>query len=320
MATQLRKYTILHPFFALRDRLMDKTGLFQLKRKIKQRLLLKRLVREDAQLKREINKKIFSFPNDLITNTITNDDIIISLTSYGKRVEDALPYALYSLLTQTVLPKKIVVYLDWDNWSDDRLPAILKKIQSVGVTFSYCEDLRSYKKFIPALKEFPNNPIVTVDDDLYYNPNYMEWMTNAYNQSDKETILGQWGCIPLKKNGKYLPYSKWPDCKLGTKEDEKLFIGCCGICYPPRVFDNEIFNEQIFMQLCPTADDIWFWAMEERLGIKRDYIEPWGHGYHVSVNRIEEYDWTQRGTLMYQNVVEGRNDQQLRKVLEYYKL
>lgn len=320
MATQLRKYTILHPVFALRDWLMDKTGLFPLKRKIKQKLFFRRLVREDAQLKKEINRIILSLPNDVITNTITHDDIIISLTSYGNRVEDTLPYALYSLLTQTVLPKKIVVYLDRDNWSDDLLPAILRKMQSIGVTFSYCEDIRSYKKLIPALREFPNNPILTVDDDLYYNPNYMEWMTNAYYQSDKETVLGQWGCIPLKKNGKYLPYSQWPDCKLGTKEDEKLFIGCCGVCYPPRVFDGEIFNEQIFMQLCPTADDIWFWVMEERLCIKRDYIEPWGHGYHVSVNRIEEYDWTQKGTLMYQNVVEGRNDQQLRNVLEYYKL
>ena len=74
------------------------------------------------------------------------------------------------------------------------------------------------------------------------------------------------------------------------------------------------------MKLCPTADDIWFWAMEERLCIKRAYIQPWGYGYNTPVNRIEEYDRNQQGTLMYQNVVYGKNDMQLRNVLEYYHL
>ena len=74
------------------------------------------------------------------------------------------------------------------------------------------------------------------------------------------------------------------------------------------------------MQLCPIADDIWFWAMQERLSIKREYINPWGRGYHMSVNRIEEYDWSQTGTLMSQNLIGGKNNQQLIDVVKYYNL
>lgn len=320
MTTILRNFRILRPFFFIRDWFMEKTGLFQLKYQIKQKLFFKRLICEDKQLKRHIDKQILKLSDNIITNEITDNDIIVSLTSYGKRVVDALPYALYSLVTQTILPKKIVVYIDENKWSDDNIPDILKQFQRIGVTICYCEDLRSHTKLIHALKQFPNNPIITVDDDLYYNKHCVEWLTNAYVQSDKKTILGMWGCIPEKKDGKYLPYSQWKDCKYGNEHSEISFYGVGSCCYPPHVFDDEIFKKEIFLKLCPTADDIWFWAMEERLLIKKQYISHFGHGYHRSVNRIEAYDLNQRGTLMYQNVMGGRNDKQLRAVVDYYQL
>lgn len=321
MATFLRKFTALRPIFFVRDWFMEKTGLFQLKFQIKQRLFFYRLVHEDEKLKRQINKKIMELSDNLITNEITDNDVVVSLTSYGKRVIDALPYALYSLVTQTVLPKKIVVYIDETKWSDENIPTILKQFQRIGVTICYCEDLRSHTKLLHALKQYPNNPIITVDDDLYYNKHCIEWLTTAYKCSDKKTILGMWGCIPEKSmDGKFLPYSQWKDCKYGDEHSEISFYGVGSCCYPPHLFDDEIFKKEIFLKLCPTADDIWFWAMEERLNLKKQYISHYGHGYHRSVNRIEEYDLSQRGTLMYQNVMGGRNDQQLQLILNFYHL
>ena len=319
MASRLRELKILSPFFVLRDWIMEKTGLFKLKKAIKTKLFYKRLLREDEQKKKEIAKLILDLPDNYITNQISSDDFVFSLTSYGKRVEDALPYALYSIITQSITPKKIVVYLDWDNWSDDKLPHLLQQLKRIGVDFRYCKDLRSYKKLIPALKDFPNNPIITLDDDFYYNPNYHNWMREAYDASDKHTVLGQWGCIPQRQDGRFLPYSQWKDCKYGDETSEISFFGCC-CCYPPNIFDDEILKEDIFMSLCPTADDIWFWVMEKRLGIKTKLIEPSGNTYNTSVNRIEEYDWTQQGTLMYLNVTQGKNDEQLEALLKHYNI
>lgn len=316
----LRNIAYFNLLFRLRDRFMVSLGLFELKKKMKQKIFFTSLRIEDWFKKKVIDRKLKSLPTNLLGANFNDGDIVISVTSYGKRVSDALPYMLFSLLEQTVLPQKIVVYLDYDNWSMHNIPWQLKRLQEVGVDIRFCKDIRSYKKLIPALVDFPNNAILTLDDDMYYHHSYMEWMTNAYSNSDKKTVIGQWGCIPTKENGHYIPYNRWPDCKKGTKDDEKSFIGCCGICYPPHIFDDEILKEEVFMQLCPIADDIWFWAMQERLGIKRSYIEPWGRGYHISVNRIEEYDWSQTGTLMSQNLVGGRNDQQLVNILEYYRL
>ena len=319
MIKELRKCKCLRYIFYVRDTLMSKFGLFKLKRYVKNKLFLLRIQKEDAAKKLEIEKLIYLLETNTIENKIDNDDFVFSLTSYGKRVEYALPYALYSIITQSIKPKKIVVYLDNDNWSDDRLPNILQQLRRVGVDFRYCNDIRSYKKLIPALKDFPNNPIVTLDDDFYYNPQYHSWMRSAYDNSDKKTVLGQWGCIPKIINGNYAPYSTWVDCKDMKDGDEISFFGCC-CCYPPYIFDDEILNEKIFMSLCPTADDIWFWIMEKRLKIERKFITPFGYGYNIPINRIEEYDLSQTGTLMYTNVTLGNNDVQLKLLLEYYNI
>lgn len=318
LLTKFSQTRLFSYLLKIRHKLL-KWGWYDWKAKRSQRRFYKRIQKEDKAKKKRIASSIMNIPDNLLSRDVNADDIICSVTSYGQRVSDALPYMLYSLLTQTQLPKKIVVYLDRNNWNDDKLPLLLKKLQRVGVEFYYCEDIRSYKKLIPALKMFPSNPIITLDDDFYYYPQYIEDMTRAYEQSDKQTVLGQWGGIPEKKDGKYIPYNEWKDCKYGNEHSPISFFGCC-CCYPPHLFDDEILKSDVFMNLCPTADDIWFWAMEERQNIRRAYIEPHGYGLNTPVNRIEEYDQTQTGTLFYQNVIDGKNNQQLVNVMEKYLL
>ena len=317
---QLRSKSLLSPLFRARDWFMEKSGLFVLKKRIKRNLFLKRLEREDNEKKNEIRRKISELPDSLISSFVSPEDFVISLTSYGKRIENTLPFALYSLLTQTITPKKIAVYLARDEWNDEKLPPILKKLQSAGVEFNYCPDLRSYKKLIPALQQYPNNPIITVDDDFYYNPQLLEWISEAYAKSDRKTVLGHWGCIPQKSDGKYLPYNEWKECKFATADSPISFFGGAGTCYPPHVFDGEILKSDVFLSLCPTADDIWFWAMEERQGIPRKYISPMGYGYHQSVNRVYDYNVGGDDCLTLSNVINGDNNLQLRNVVDYYKL
>lgn len=315
----LRNIKFFNSSIRIRDLVMSKTGLFKLKANIKKKLFFVSLILSDAKKKMIIRKKINSMQKKIIDSEICKDDIIFSVTSYGNRVKNALPYMLYSVINQTVSPKKVIVFLDNDNWNDGNLPSLLQKMKTLGIEFRYCKDIKSYKKIIPALQLFPDNPIVTMDDDFYYHPHYVEWINEAYNKSDKQTVLGQWGCIPEKKDGTYIPYNEWKDCKFGDDNSPISFYGCC-CCYPPHIFDDEILKEELFMSLCPSADDIWLWAMEERQNIKRAYIKQKGNSFHISVNRIEEYDWSQKGTLMHQNVVLGKNNEQLKAVVEYYHL
>lgn len=318
MGTRLRKIDVLKPLFILRDYVMLHTGGFELKRRIKQKLFFKQLLREDAIKKKRIAKDIYDYPDGYLSTKSVDNDIVVSLTSYSHRVEDSLPYTLYSLLQQTVLPYKIVVYLS-DEWSDESIPDIVKKLKRIGIDIRYCEDIRSFTKLIPALKDFPDNPIITVDDDIYYNNRCVELLLCAYNVSDKRTVLGHCGCLPKMYEGKYLPYSLWKELAEVDARNVSL-LGVAGILYPPYVFDNEILNKDLFLRLCPTADDLWFWIQEIRCNVKCEVISGSIYAHNTSVNRIEQYDLSQRGTLMFENVTQGKNDEQLRNLLEYYNL
>lgn len=319
MTKNIRDIKLLAPILKVRDKIMVVTGLFKLKAKIKQQLYFSKIRREDNLRKRQIAQKIYELPFGLIDKRIDSGEIIVSLTSYGHRVKDTLPYMLYSLLIQTRMPHKIAVYLDENNWNDDVLPPHLKQMQRVGVDFYYCEDLRSYKKLIPAMQMFPDNPILVCDDDFYYHPQYIEWIDETYSNSDKQTVIGSWGKTPEKKDGKYLPYNQWKDSKFAPKDAPIAFGSGNGTLFPCHVFDKEIQNKEVFMQLCPTADDIWFWAMMERQNIKRMYISHYGYGIHGLVERLDDLDLNS-DNLTRVNVIQGKNNPQLEALLEYYKL
>ncbi|MBO5816445.1 MAG: glycosyltransferase [Paludibacteraceae bacterium] len=295
-----------------------KLGYYRLKDKIKNQKLYNHLRREDKKLKKDIDRKINNLPNDLLGKNNDATDVIVSLTSYGERVLSSVPYAIYSIFNQTKLPNRIVLWLDNEHWNDDNIPKALKRLKQSGLEIYYCDDIRSYKKLIPSLKMFPDNPIIVIDDDFYYNKNFVNWMVEAYENSDKKTVFATWGCIPQKINGKYIPYSQWKDCRFGNKNSEiSLFGG--GSIYPPNIFDSEITREDLFMKLCPTADDIWFWAQEKRLGITTKLTDYNGYGLHRPVNMIDTYN-INSDSLFYENCIMGANDTQLENVLSYYNL
>lgn len=311
---------MLAPLIAVRDKVMSVTGLFKLKAAIKRQLYFAQIKREDKELKKQVAAKIYALSSNMIDKQIASGEIIISLTSFGHRVKDTLPYTLYSMITQTVIPHKIAVYLDYDNWNNEVLPPLLKEMKRIGVDFYYCEDLRSYKKLIPALHMFPNNPILVCDDDFYYHQKYVEWIEDAYRNSDKRTVIGSMAQIPQKENGKYIPYSQWKSDEEVPADPHMAFGSGNGTLIPNGVFDDEILKKEVFMQLCPTADDLWLWAMLERQNVNRMLLSHHRYGIHRVVDRIEDMDVENSDNLTLINVIQGKNDQQLEALLEYYHL
>lgn len=301
-------------------KILDSLGYYRIKKIVKHRMFCKKLQKEDTRRKLEVRKAIEAMHGAQLRNNNNASDIIVSLTSYGIRVEDTLPYTLYSLLKQTRMPNRIVVWLDNANWSDDKLPEMLQRMKSFGIEFYYVKDIRSYKKLIPALIMFPDNVIITVDDDLYYNNHIVEWLLDAYYKSDKQSVFGSWAFQAKSENGRYMPYSQWKE-NINRKEDpDYSLIGCGGILYPPHIFDGEILKEQLFMEMAPTADDIWFWVMEKRQSIAVRLIPQACYGLHVEVNRIDRWDPNREGSLYYINEINGKNDEQFIRLINNYSI
>ena len=83
--------------------------------------------------------------------------------------------------------------------------------------------------------------------------------------------------------------------------------------YPPGALHTDVFREDLFMSLCPFADDIWFWTMALVNGTRVKVVDR-------RVTRfVPIYEANNEEALSIANVDEGsRNDAQLASVLARY--
>lgn len=199
---------------------------------------------------------------------------LVSLTSYGERVSTSAPYAVFSIMQQSVRPTKIVLWLDKTKWQDDNLPPILKYLKTYGLEVKYCEDARSYTKLIPALEHYPTYNIITVDDDIYYSSHFLEELYSLHIKEPKSICCLHFCILGLDEKKNILPYYKWKEYHV-VKEDvlfDTSYIfpqGYGGVLYPPNSFDSDVFDITRAKEMCPTADDIWFYCMSTKTHTKR---------------------------------------------------
>jgi hypothetical protein len=159
---------------------------------------------QSAKLKKEYLVKTLEkrlFPSKYNTEC----QYIVTLTSYGKRIKSTAPYTICSLLNQTVLPDRIILWLA----NGTPIPSILKDLMKKGVEIKYCKDIKSYKKLIPALKQFPDDVLITADDDVYYSANWFEQLKNAYSNDKTKIYAHRMHRISFDEHHNIMPYKKW---------------------------------------------------------------------------------------------------------------
>ncbi len=245
--------------------------------------------------------------------------IIVSLTSFPERMYE-IHYTLYSLLTQKVKPDEVVLWLAEEQFpnGEQDIPEVVLNMKKNGLTIKWCNDLRSYKKLIPSLKEFPDDIIVVVDDDVYY-PN--DWLEKLYKQHLKtpKCVIGHRGHkIMLNDAGHPKPYRQWKRNSTLLKASYRHFMtGCGGVLYPPHSLYKDVDNIELFQKLAPFADDIWFWAMSVLNGVKiRNF-----YGRHkkvLLVNPEREMRNTEELTLAKLNIEQDGNNKQMAAVIAQY--
>jgi len=119
---------------------------------------------------------------------------------------------------------------------------------------------------IPALKEFPNDVIISADDDIYYQKNWLESLYCAYLK-DKTNIYTRRACaLHVKKDTIYIT-PHYANTNNKPSYNNQL-MGGAGTLYPPNCLHEDILNIEQIKNLIPTHDDIYFWAMAILKGTK----------------------------------------------------
>jgi glycosyltransferase involved in cell wall biosynthesis len=255
----------------------------------------------------------------LNTTDVREKNIVISLTSYPARINE-VACTIYSLLNQSLKPDKIILYLGEDRFlrKEDDLPQDLLQLKSCGLEIRWCNDLRSYTKLVPALKDFPNDLIVTADDDIYYPKNWLDLLYQSYLKFPQDIHAHRCHRVVQNTNGSLLPYNQWPhNIQIAGAEYKNFLTGVGGVLYPPETLDKRVFDVLLFQKLAPLADDIWFWAMAVLRGTKIRCIEHCIPTLEYA-NPEREFAAVPNTTLGAENVSQGGNDAQLSAVCAYF--
>ena len=243
-------------------------------------------------------------------------EITISLTSYSHRV-DKVHLTIQSLMDQEVKADRILLNLDKSKFNSSNIPTDLKLLEKRGLTINYCKDIGPYTKLLPALKQYPRNLIVTVDDDLIYPRGLLRMLYEAYIKNPEYIHCLRMHYMKFDVNGNVKQYRDW-DIESNVTEPGLLVFptGVGGVLYPPNSLNDEVFNEEAFLELSPLADDVWFKAMSLLNDVKCKKIDCdiMNHNRTITVRETQEIG------LYHQNQVNNQNDYKIKNVFDAYNL
>ena len=243
------------------------------------------------------------------------DNIIVSLTSFPARIK-IVHKTIETILNQTLKADKVILWLaesQFPNKEND-LPNKLLSLTKKGLSINwYHKDIKSYKKLIPTLIEYPNATIITSDDDILYDSKWLETLYLPYIINQTQTIYCHRAHqILFDENNEIKKYIDWNfNISSDTSSYNLLFTGVGGVLYPPHSLHKDTTNENLFTSLCPHADDLWFWAMAL---LNHTKIQP----INVYKSKLKTILGSQTTALCHDNVRNGRNDLQLNNLLSHY--
>lgn len=264
---------------------------------------------------RALHMKRLFYKKDLrgLNNESREKRIIVSLTSYPKRIKYT-PIAIASMMRQTLKPDKIVLYLAAEDFPNRKLPNIYKKIEERGVEIRFREDLKVHMKYYYAFKEFPDELVITIDDDILYKDNLIEGLYNSYLEEPNEIHAAYVDQLTFDDEAHLLEYGDWNFRFINKQKKSShqfMALGVGGVLYSPNKICEEVFNAEMIKKLCPTADDIWLKFMEVISGIKVRNVAMKKTGTILR-------DTQKNMALGIINMIEGRNDDQIKAMVEYY--
>jgi hypothetical protein len=121
------------------------------------------------------------------------------------------------------------------------LPRELAEIDGAAMEIIWVSrNVRSYKKLVPSLLNYPGEVIVTADDDVLYRSGWLRGLYQSYLRSDRKTICGWRGSRIVFGVDGLRRYVEWPRADSRTPSKLLFLTGIGGILCPPDLLADEL--------------------------------------------------------------------------------
>lgn len=245
-------------------------------------------------------------------------EVIVSLTTFGPRIREAAR-AIESIMEQTLKPNRIVLWLNQElEHTPHLIPASLRLLEKRGLEIHFTEDIGAAKKLIPALRKFPDDVIITIDDDSLYDIDFVDRMVAAHRRFPKAVCAGRIDRLALTEDGKSLSviYDRADELYLTTQPlMQPIAVGVGGVLYPPHSLHPDVFDIELMRRLAPKADDLWFKTMELLAGTP---VYPANEFNPTDVFLLQSRNYRLELALYTSNFLGKQDDVQLRALTGHY--
>ena len=240
-------------------------------------------------------------------------NLIVSLTSFPARI-DVVYLAIRSMLNQTERPQKIVLWLGKEQFpkGEASLPNSLLSLKSLGLEIEFCKDIKAHKKYYFAFQKYPDNLIVTVDDDVIYPRNLLKILLETHRVYPNSVLANRVRSMEIKDNT-FIPYREWEINRVGNNvPSKKIFsTGVGGVLYQPHFFKSSFYDLEGIEKTNCVGDDIWLKAGQ----ISNNIPVAFTNFYFRQFIEIPE---SQKENLYSRHVFESDNDRQIKDVFKYF--
>jgi hypothetical protein len=235
----------------------------------------------------------------------------VSLTSFPARIGKTW-IAVETLLRQDSPPDAVFLILSEAEFPSRYLPRKIRQQQGRGLEVYWTRDnTHSFKKLAPLRAAHPTATIVTVDDDFFYEP----WMLSSLLLAAKKypnSIVGHRGQEMEFGPRGLMPYRQWPSATLGSASGRIVLGSGGGVLFPPDSLPIDLLCDMnLAQELCPTADDIWYWALAR---VAENPTVCLGSRWFSPVDRQSPTPG------LWDTNRDGGNDVQLARVIRYFNI
>lgn len=182
--------------------------------------------------------------------------MIVSFTSFPARINNVWQ-VVECMKRQTYQPAKILLWLSKEQFpTQSSIPNSLKSREDGCFEIRMVDgDIRSQ------VKEFPENLIFLIDDDIYYPIDIIERSLKAYKEHPDSVIANYGYHIGYDNEGNMLPYNSWQKEYHFSNSLDLFFGSGGGTLLKSRMLYEDVRNVDLARNLTPIADDVWLNAM-----------------------------------------------------------
>lgn len=240
--------------------------------------------------------------------------IIVSMTSFDRRI-NRVWIVIESILRQSHKPDMIILWLSKDEFpTKEYLPRNLLKLQERGLIINLREgNLMSHKKYYYTLLEYPDDHLITIDDDIIYPSDFIASLLKGHEIYPDAVISRFAFKLKYDEKGDLLSYAVWSSVMINqpTSPSFDVFFGSGGgTFFPSNILGEEAKNISLAMTTCKFADDVWLNTMCRLNGKKVAVVDSLFSFLPImNVNNFK---------LSSINNVQNQNDVQIANLIKYY--